>query len=321
MEGKGMKYTLIFLLLLSIQSTVSVAQELEVYALRSFYFSDTEKVGFVSLTDRYQWETSVISKENLGDTVFEGDNYHELSLAYRNRFLSTVKISEEDQVFVHNLLLDSTMVFPVRSLRLVAHLSAYGTSNPVEQEEYHIGFELNEDQISLKEMGDYYSNTFINIGKENPFRTGQTHAIAWEETEVRTTLPHIDLTEYQAAVLAEFRYDSTIAFECRMIGLSYYVQNLIRDDQVIGRHLIVKEHKMHSVVFQKIYLDTEGTYLLPLNFPEEGREPINYQWTGNLFNDRGPCLFGFLGNSFGCPDIDFLDEDKPSIYIQCDNRH
>jgi hypothetical protein len=53
---------------------------------------------------------------------------------------------------------------------------------------------------------------------------------------------------------------------------------------------------------------------------EEGRKYIN-QWTGKLFKYKAPVIFGFNGESFGCPHISFLDFSEQSIYKNCDCRH
>ncbi len=49
--------------------------------------------------------------------------------------------------------------------------------------------------------------------------------------------------------------------------------------------------------------------------------PMVNQWTGKLFKDYPPVLFGFVWQSFGCDNIDIIQLPLTTIPILCDNRH
>ena len=92
------------------------------------------------------------------------------------------------------------------------------------------------------------------------------------------------------------------------------------NDKVQHRYLIVLDSKTERIVYEGIFLDTESTYLAELSFQNKISE-YEYQWTGEIFKNKPSVIFGFLGYSFGCPSIEFLDKTEPPIVISCDNRH
>ena len=76
-----------------------------------------------------------------------------------------------------------------------------------------------------------------------------------------------------------------------------------------------------EVVFDGVFSDSEGASPAPLSFKGEKPNDQLLQWTGQLFKDQPPVMFGFMYVSFGCPWIDFLDGSMRNLSFSCDNRH
>jgi hypothetical protein len=72
-----------------------------------------------------------------------------------------------------------------------------------------------------------------------------------------------------------------------------------------------------------IDLNTQETIKDIVFYPNESfsNAALNNQWTGKLFKDKPPVIFGLEWVSFGCPGITFLDRFVQDIGINCDNRH
>ena len=273
------------------------------------------------MTDAYPWsehpDSLAIEDKHLGDIVYEYDNYHLLSEEYRTRFLKRMGITEEDQIFVYSIPLDSIESFLVKDIPLIAMLSPYGPQGPARQYDYMIGFELLDGQLK----GGYY-NSLVYVGESNPFVQGELTPIYWEEIKINK-FPADDMSSEDS--IAYHRYQPSEPVNCYFFKykeFEYYVRNIGKGKGISTRHVRAVNAKKNEVTFNGIYHDSEGTYLLSLN----GVENVLYgskknQWTGRLFKEKPPVILGFLGVSFGCPRIDFLDDEMAPIYIRCDNRH
>ena len=297
-----------------------------IYSLQSFQHHSTEANGFVTLTDMFPFsqnaDSFVIADKNLGDIEIKDDNVHELVEPYRSRFLKRKNIQETDSIFVYSLQLNKCYSFRVMDISLMAHLSPYGPDMPITTDQYMIGFEFGSDGLPYEELGYYYYNTIVAIEKSNPFNVGSIEEITWEKTE-NSNFPEFELSEIHRRWKTEWVENATRSDVFSFVsGYSvYYIQNMTRDGGMIGRHLAVVNSKNGKIVFSTFYFDSEGTYLLALNGVESMRMEGTSQWTGKLFADKPPIIFGFYGNSFGCPAINFVDQLLEPIYIQCDNRH
>lgn len=76
------------------------------------------------------------------------------------------------------------------------------------------------------------------------------------------------------------------------------------------------------MIFEKFYCVHEEPSLVPLNVVGHAKDwRSKTQWTGEIFKDRPPVIFGFLFHSSGCPSIDFIEQSENSVRINCDNRH
>ena len=104
-------------------------------------------------------------------------------------------------------------------------------------------------------------------------------------------------------------------------GFEYFIQNLEKEKHPNFRHLVIRTEEEELVVLNRYFMDSEGSYLEPLNDVNESYSDTYTQWTGKLFKNNPPVVFGLLGHSFGCPSIYFLEEGMEPVGILCDNRH
>jgi len=315
---------LVQLMLFICLSTIGNSQE--IYSIQSFQYQNSKTFGFVSMTDIFRHshhpDSLVIDPQNLGDFKFEDDNAHTVNEPYRTRFLSRLNIAVSDSIFIYSFKLDRCFSFPLSGLNLVAHLTMYGPDFPITQDQYLIGFEFGKDGLPYDLLGEYYYNAIASIASKNPFQTGETQRIIWEKT-LEESMPDFELpeiakrwkNEWIKTVVRNEVYRFTSVFYV------YYLQSMERETGGGGRHLLVANSKTGKVIFNTFYFDSEGTYLLPLSGVDEMDNLEMGQWTGKLFPNKPPIIYGFYGNSFGCPSIDFIDKDLSPIYIRCDNRH
>ncbi len=100
----------------------------------------------------------------------------------------------------------------------------------------------------------------------------------------------------------------------------YFLQDYLDDRNVACyRRLLIVDSKTKDIIIEKFFGRGEGTSPSDLNYADE-YETVN-QWTGKLFKDKPPVVFGFEYISFGCPAISIIDKSNEDIYINCDNRH
>jgi hypothetical protein len=275
-----------------------------------------KKIGFIPLTNNCLWskipDSSAIESKHLGSIEYEYDNYHSLQNEYRTRFLAETCINENDKVHIYNFDSDTIAIYYVKELSVVAFLSPYRTQVPITQYDYMIGFEIKN--YGLTGSSDY----LVYIGQSNPFVNGELQPISWKEID-SAKFPYAKLNSQDSARIGKGLPMQTFVF--RQNDLQYFVQNIGRNQVLGARHVVIKSVTTKEVVFSRLYSDSESTYLNPLNGVEQHLGNYISQWTGRLFQNRPPAIFGFTGMTFGCPAISFIDEDEPDIWIRCDNRH
>ena len=88
------------------------------------------------------------------------------------------------------------------------------------------------------------------------------------------------------------------------------------------RDLIVLVDKK-KIFFKKTFkLNFEGREFTSLSgIQTEQEDRRNSQWTGTLFKNKPPVIFGFTSESFGCSVITLMEKAGGEIPINCDNRH
>lgn len=282
------------------------SQELTIYPLSSYDKSENQPTGFIPLTDVYPWsdkkDSSAISETYLGNNKMK--NFHVLDKKYRANFLKVMKIKESDTVFIYNYRFDSLRTFLVRTLPLLAHITVYGADPPIRQEDYVIGFDLENLITVTQEMG-YYS-AVSNIAAANPFQRGKMKPIIWEKI-VPAAIP----SWIKGKIYADPKIDSAFIF--KMENLDYFLLN--------SNHLVIVNSSAKKVLSERLYNEGESMSPAILSFAESKYENYLEQWTGTLFKNKAPVFLGFLNMSFGCETIDFIEKPESRIYIRCDNRH
>jgi hypothetical protein len=291
------------------------------------------KVVFVSLSGNYflTENPDSLAIPDLGDMEKEQIRYFKLDLEYRKRFLAGTKISETDKLFIYDYSTDALLSFPVKNLNVVAYLNDYRTLDdcPCDQYDYMIGFEIKKQ--FLTGLSDYYENVLVYAGKENPFARGQMKAIVWKKIDsndfplVKTNFK-ID-SMYNITAIATS--SNTYLYESN--DFQYFLQDftftiIYRCER---RHLLVIDKKNSKVVVEKLFYISESSCPTDLNFGIDRKDfadsTINYanykyQWTGKLFKNKPPVLFGFEWVSYRCPDITWIGSTKEYIKINCDSR-
>ncbi len=285
--------------------------ELSIFSLSMYYDEENNYYPFVSLTDDF-WNMRFpeVAKE------YEENDYQETNKEYsypvrdkeRSKFLNNREIKETDYLFIYNFRKNQLKTFKVKNLLLFSHESIYGGS-------YLTGFDL-KDLIDTSEIS--YENTFAHIGKENPFEIGKVKSIQWKLIDNKK-VPKIELV-YNSFYKSS-NYIVELAYHDTQEENDYYYVNLkFLDNDYKGTFLFV------TSPFKKLLYETEITSgesrSAKFYMDDLKSDNINVgHYTGQLFKNKAPVIYGLYDISFGCPGIDFIDKDEKTIYIQCDNRH
>ncbi|ULH30483.1 hypothetical protein [Leptospira weilii] len=280
---------------------------------------EKQSVGFISLSDNYRlpdrpdWFAmpNPIQKKRNAEYLILGSKY-------RDRLLSNIKISETDKVFIYDYSTDYLVSFTVKNLNAVACLNVHASSKdwPYRQGDYQIGFAI--DKKLLKGFRDkYFSNILVYIGKQNPFNKGKMKRILWKKIDLKE-FPNIKMKPEHVSIFKGYTFGQTYQFESE--GLKYHVQDILKSNEVKCRRLLVIKSKTKDLVFENLYSkEREGASFVDLGFVGTGNHQWG-QWTGKMFKNRPPVIFGFLYESFTCEDIDFLKLPASRIRVSCDSR-
>ena len=173
----------IIFFILFVLPIATTAQNLALYVLNSYVNNKNDSIVFISLSDNYVLSENPDSSAIPGveDRVEKDAQYLKLDSVYRKRFLSKMKISETDKLFIYDFSTAVLLSFPVRQLSVVACLNYYGAQWPYSQYDYMIGFELNKKLP--KSFEQFYLYTFAFVGKKNPFVGGKLKAVSWKKIE------------------------------------------------------------------------------------------------------------------------------------------
>lgn len=301
-------------------SSIGYAQDLRLFTVNYLPAHANKQVCFISLSDVYPLSEhpdslAIPDVELMG---MDSANYFELHGAYRERFLTSTGISESEKVFIYDYAHEIHFSFFVKDLTVVAMINIYAGQDDwvFSQRDYMIGFEI--DSIQMKNLSNTYYTSLVYVGNEDPFIYHEMKPIFWEKIN-HQNIPFSD--KYLSAMpwLSRMTVGNTFKFDTN--EYRYLVQDLIQSDIILGRHLLIVDLKTNKTVCERVYHDSEGTSLAPLNNTSPSYENMVAQWTGRLFKNKPPVVFGFLYLSFGCPGITFLDNSENDLYIGCDNRH
>lgn len=265
---------------------------------------------FISLSDIYNDSTAVPNDiiENQKSKTFAELQHIELTGIYREKLLKGTSLSEMDALYLYNYKEAKLQKFPIRDLKSVANLNLYASEGEeISYYDYMIGFQLNESKNSDEIASNKSDYSLAYFGKESPFSAEKLVPIHWKKTR-RENFPLSLKNEQNLGETYLAKFEDFI----------YYIQDH-QDDYGIGkRDFAVVQGK--KIIFTKTFKKGEGAEFSPLNFIDN----IEYndgQWTGRLFKNKPPVVFGFVSESFGCESITFLDSSYPTLYVDCDNRH
>lgn len=295
------------------------AQDLFVYELQSAYINKAHKTttGFISLSDNYQFPEHPDSLVFPRSVSEKGLEYAVLESKYRSMLLQKLSISETDKVFAYDFENDSTYTFSVNDLNAVVILNPYdmpGNSYP--QYYYMIGFEINPKAI--KTSKNYLERILVSIGDTNPFSQANLHPIKW--TPIDSSYFPSNFTQPERLQRRSYSLGKT--YEYIDGNLGHYSQDIMTSNTEIWmRHVVIVDICTDEVLLNHFYSYSEGTSLTPLNKVHIHDTERTFQWTGTLFDNQAPIVFGFTSQSFGCIRLFLLEQSSRYINLFCDNRH
>ncbi len=296
------------------QTSIGVS-DLKIYEIEGQENMGKNTTSFISLSDGCALsnhpDSIVISNKYLGRKKVP--KIHTLNEKFRSRFLNRLQVEESDNIFVYNYLLDTLLIYPVRQTPLNARENIYGIPETVSQYDYHIGFEI-EDEFAAKHSYKHHRNALVYVGKENPFELGNATPIVWEKMDTKQ-FPFLDKTPQNRQLLRNYKIHDSFKFKHN--ERTYFLQ---RYGNRMTQYLTVFSRD-NQLVYDKIFMDSEGTTPAELTIVDQNKPNQPYQFTGKIFKNHPPVIFGFEYHSFGCPGIDLLELPARSIPILCDNRH
>lgn len=310
----------LYLFLLVIASWNINAQQLEIYDVDHYETEAKESFAFISLSDKYN-----VSEHPDSLAIPPSKNHlqaFKLDGSYRKQLLYKTKIKETDNVYIYDYLKDKLATFKVSQLEAFACLDIYSSvdEGPFPAYYYMIGFKV--DKKRLPGSDDYYSNSLVYIGNENPFVKGRVKPLLWKKIATKEFPPRKMTAENEKLIhhLEWKNYVLGDAWKAEADGFRYFLRDIIVDDRIYARWLLVYDTTSSQPILDKMFVDSEGTMQAPLNYTDAEYPSVN-QFAGKLFKNKPPVVFGFEYVSFGCPGITFLSVSEDDLYINCDNRH
>ncbi|WP_165749754.1 right-handed parallel beta-helix repeat-containing protein [Cellulophaga sp. Z1A5H] len=286
--------------------------ELKIYELSPYYKEENgdTRTAFVNLSDTYfssiKYDNMLLNQEITSDTIV-------LNLKQRALFLKKINISDADTIFIYEIENDTVYSYNVKNLPLIACVNIYVGASENESD-FEFGFDLGKLTIN-------YSN-FVYVGKENPFQTKQLKPMVWKTIANKDFPIKFDAKVVNKDIRSWF--DGVIPEKSYIFkdnNYNYFIQNLERDGSVNYRYMVVLNATSNELIFSDVLIDSEGSYLIPLNTEDNENAYNEIQWSGALFKDKPVVTFGYEGYSFGCPSITLISKTAPPISILCDNRH
>lgn len=275
---------------------------------------DETRPGFVNLSELYPFDY-----ENNSNTIIQDEKLGQEPIRFNknqsDKFFERIGISKKDSLYIFSFSNDSVYKFPVSEFKMIAFLNPYthGDRNTKEYE-YEIGLNL-EDKFSDK--GD----NFAYVGTVNPFQTGKIKPLIWNRTD-NNNFP------LQESNIVNQKTTDNITLETYTISLShfkYFIQSHIyyknNQSRVQKHQLIVIDTTTNNIITKLYYSSSESINISPVYKSSDEKMEYYHSWTGELFKNKPPMIYGLYGNSFGCSTVDFIDKNEPSIRILCDNRH
>ena len=245
---------------------------------------------------------------------YKKDSY-KLTKIYRQRFLKEAGISEDDNFYLYDYEHNRLITYPIRKLEAFAIINIYsiGESPHHDQHNYQFGFKLNPKQLSNLNP----HNTFVYIGKKNPFTMQQLTRLDWRRID-NEDFPKVSKNNDKSV-----QNSITLSYLAKAKGLNYYVQDeIIKHENFIEpyhRQLLILDNKK-NILTNMEFTNSESSSIANLT-DTDFNEIYKDQWAGELFKNQPSVIFGFESITFMCPYIDYIDPSYKSLMIKCDNRH
>jgi len=288
----------------------SYSQTIELFTLNQYTAANTQKTGFISLSDKYDNEKFL---DSIGILPEKPSDIQHVPLAgiFRKRLLEGTKITEKDTVYLYNYATNAFVKTPVSSTNTIAKIgwnfTKEDSKNPINPNEFMYGLEVNEQVI--KEVG-YEAKVLVYIGASNPFKLQKLQPFVWKKISAKefpfSKLARTQPFEYKINEL-KFHYYKSENYQY------YMVSETLSQDLVI---LDLKGNKVNEITFGS----SESCSLAPLS--EDPK--FSLQFVGALLHDLPEAFLGFyeLESSISCtPIIDFVDPHYNYISINNDYKH
>ncbi len=262
--------------------------------------------AFVNVSESFNMPENFINKKDLRkDTIHFNEKQ-------RKEFLKRMNYSNKDTLFIYDITSGLIKKHSIKNTPLMACVSIYSQVNEEYKTEDYSDFDY---QVGFN-LGKVDYGGFAIIGKENPFVEKGLQPIVFEEmsqeminNNIKAELlskTWINDTTYKPYVS---NYEDIRSFVKIKKGLNTWHDLIIKNTQTKGSYYIYQsEGESSSKTFIKLK-------------EKKSIDNENYQYIGRLFKNKPPVAFGFIWESFGCPQIHFLGKKELPVRILCDNRH
>lgn len=276
---------------------------------------DKASDGFVNLSEIYPFDFNENNSTIIPETDL-GKDPVKFNQTQRKKIYKTMEISNRDTLYIFNFDKDSIFKYPTSNLTAIAYVNPYSRGDRnLTEDEYMIGLNL-EDKFKTK------GQNFAYIGKTNPFQTGKVKPLIWKRTD-NLNFPLKETTTTDKQITTD-----NITLETYTLSISkfrYFIQSHISNknnrSRIRKHQLVIIDTTTNKITRELNYNSSESINISPVYKSSDDKMEHYNSWTGELFKNKPPIIYGLYGNSFGCSTVDFIDKNEPSIRIFCDNRH
>ena len=279
------------------------------------YDRNDQTDAFISVSDIYYGSGSIPPDiiKNQQKIPYQDLRYLELEDAYRKKLLSALQLRESDTLYIFDYNSATLQKTPISKLKSVAYLSYYvSEGEEIDESSYMLGFQV-ESGKKWENIYQKHDHSIAYFGRRNPFIENLMVPIKWKE---------ITPTDFIDKLFSRPPSSKDKIYEFKYADLNYYLKDFTEGEDLQVRDLIVLDDKK-KIFFKKTFkLNFEGREFTSLSgIQTEQEDRRNSQWTGTLFKNKPPVIFGFMSESFGCSVITLMEKAGGEIPINCDNRH
>ncbi|WP_405399207.1 hypothetical protein [Maribacter sp. Asnod2-G09] len=263
-------------------------------------------LAFVNVSESFYMPENFIDENDL-----QKDTIH-FSKKQRTEFFKRMNYANSDTLFIYDLASTLVKRLPIKNIPLMACINPYSSiieeykTEDYYSYDYQIGFNLGK--------ADY--SGFAVIGKENPFVEKGLQPLVFKKMNQQ----QIDSNLKKQIISEDLVNDSIFKpYTSSYKNISAFVKANTDYSSWSDLIIINTQTKESFEIYQE---EGESSGKADLNLEDAVSEHSeNYQYIGNLFKNKPPVVFGFMWESFGCSQIQFLDKNELPIGILCDNRH